>query len=67
MLIFIFLNFSKPISYLNIVFFIQIFFCKLIQLKQNRLFYVSCVLDEEAWKNNNYIDFLFENVFNFYY
>jgi len=34
--------FLKAISFLNIVFFIQIFFCKLIQWKQNRLFHVSC-------------------------
>jgi len=61
--------FLKPILYLNIVFFIQIFFYKLIQWKQNRPFYVSCVFAKQnrAWKNNNYIDFLFENVFKFYY
>jgi len=55
--------------FLNIVFFIQIFFCKLIQWKQNRLFYVSCVFANklEHGKNNNYKDFLFENVFKFYY
>jgi len=43
MLIFTILNFLKPISFLNIVFFIHIFFCKIIQWKQNQLFHVSCV------------------------
>jgi len=40
MLMFTFFYFLKPILFLNIVFFIQIFFFKLIQWKQNRLFHV---------------------------
>jgi len=43
MLLFIFLNYFKPISFLNIVFFVQILTCKFIQWKQDRLFHVSCV------------------------
>jgi len=69
MLIFTFFIFFKPISFLNIVFFIQIFFRKLIQWKQNRLCHVSFVFANkiEHGKNNNYTDFLFKNVFKFYY
>jgi len=43
MVIFTLFNFLKPILFLNIVFFIQLFFCKLIQWKQKRLLHVSCV------------------------
>jgi len=68
MLIFTFLNFLKPVSFLNIVFFIQI--SSGISFNGSRIG-CSCLVrfrkQNRAWKNNNYIDFLFENVFKFYY
>jgi len=54
MLIFTFLNFLKPISFLSIVFFIQIFFCK-------TLFHVSCVFANKIEHGITTI------IFKFYY